>query len=137
MFFEIRKLPDEPIVIVSGDLPVARAIPMLVSIHRQITRILDTVDGPLYRITDMRAVDDVSMSDILIWLDELRSRSEPGSIHDPRIHTLLVSTHPILQIGVRKIQTELALNVPLFHTLEDALAFARESINGNNPNPDR
>jgi len=123
------KLPNEPIVIVIGDVPVEDHIGPIRSVFAQIDRLATETRTRMYCIADMRHVSALSFSDILIILDELRS-APTGSPRDPRVRTCVVGTHDLLPIAIKKLRQQYGLELPLFDTLEDALAAIRDEIAG-------
>jgi len=123
------KLPNEPIVIVIGDVPVEDHIGPIRSVFAQIDRLATETRTRMYCIADMRHVSDLSFSDILIILDELRS-APTGSPRDPRVRTWVVGTHDLQPIAIKTRRQQYGLELPLFDTLEDALAAIRDEIAG-------
>lgn len=130
MPFVVRKLPGEPIIITTIALPLHRYTQNLRSLNAQIAGIAARESGQLYRIMDGRNVE-LSFSDILLYLDE--NRSGPGTLADPRLHSIFVSPHPMGEVLVRKLAREMDLVIPHFRRLDEALHYARAQIRASQP----
>ncbi|MBN1200402.1 MAG: hypothetical protein JXJ20_00975 [Anaerolineae bacterium] len=126
MAFVIRKLPDEPIIIVTIDLPIERYMQNVRSLNAQVDHLASTLTPPIYRILDAHAIEP-TISDILLWIAE-QDRGRPGSLTDPRVRPIAVGISPIAEVAVRKVRQLVGIEVPWFTTLEEALAFARAEI---------
>lgn len=127
MPFALVKLPNEPIVIVMGDVPIEDHLGPLHSIFAQVDRVASEVGCRLYFVADARNLTNLSYSDILIWLDELRA-APPGSPRDPRVEFWVVGTHDLLPILVKKMRQQFGIEPPLVTTLEEALDGIRAEI---------
>lgn len=127
MPFAAVKLPDEPIVIISGEVPIEKHLPSLHAIFAYLDRLATNQHGPLYCIVDTRSLHDLSYSDILIWLDEQRIRIA-GSIRDPRVRACAVGPQGLLNIAAKKLWQQFEVDFPIFPTMEEALAFIRTQI---------
>jgi hypothetical protein len=117
------RLPGEPIIVVKPALPVEQNIEHVYTIDARCDQIASELGGPLYRIMDMRFAD-LAFSDILLFLD-LEKEGRPGSLVDPRVRTLMVGHHPLLKIAARKTLQELDVTVPVFDSMDEALAYVR------------
>lgn len=126
MAFIITRLPGEPIVIAGFDLPLSQHLPDLKAFTAQCARIVDEVDGPLYRIINL-VTPQIDYSDVLLFLNDIRQQ-RPGSTTDPRMRTVAVGTHPMIAIGVRQIRTQFGLEIPIFATLGEALDYVRWAV---------
>lgn len=131
----VIKLPDEPIVIVTIALPIERHLSSLHSVCAQIDRIARQVRRPLYTILDLRG-QDLSFSDILLGLDEQKDQP-PGSMTDPRVRPIVAGDHPLLAIAQKKARQQLAIEIPVFDTLQIALAYVRAELEGQANHPSR
>jgi len=124
----IIRLPNEPIVIVSSAPGFGDGLAQQPSVDALIAQLAAKTRHPrLYRITDLRRVHQIDFSDILLWLDVQREYG-PGSLRDPRVQWVVVGEHPLLTIAARKIRTNFDLDVPVFATMNEALAFVRAEI---------
>lgn len=127
MSFTVRKFADEPIVIVTIDVPVEQYLDNFRSLKAQVARIAAEVNGPLYYILDTRDIESPSYSDILIWIEEHKvGDAATLSRHDIRYHA--VGTHPLLLVGVKKVYQLLGIEVAIFAEMDDALATIRAQM---------
>jgi hypothetical protein len=117
------RLPGEPIIVIKPALPVEQNIEHVYAVDARCDQIASGLGGPLYRIIDMRSVD-LAYSDILLYLD-LEKEGRPGSLADPRVRTLMVGYHPLLKIAARKTLQELNVIIPIFDSMDEALAYVR------------
>jgi hypothetical protein len=123
----VIKLPDEPIVIVTVRLPIHEFLDDLALLNQQVADILATTQGPVYRISDTNLLSEGGFSDLMLALGEQRAHPL-GSVMDPRVKPILVGTGPMLPIVVRKVAQHTGVTMPLFATLDEALAYARAQI---------
>jgi hypothetical protein len=126
MAFQIKKLPDEPILIITIDLPMERHLAEFRVLCGEIGRLVDEAPGPVYRILDLRG-EDIAFSDILLGIAE-HSGNQSGSLIDPRTRLMMVGTHAMIPVAVRKIKQKLDVDVPWFMTLHEALTYNRSKI---------
>jgi len=129
MTFALVKLPNEPIVIVTGDIPVEENLPALHAMFGQVDRLASQTGGLLYCILDTRHLENLSFSDILLWLDEQRT-APPGSARDSRLRMWGVGTHSLLPIAVKKLRQQYGVEMMLADTLDAALARIRAELAG-------
>lgn len=125
MSFAVRKLPGEPIVIVSVCFPIDETLQDYVDINYQVARIADHTDGLLYRISDARHIKDISFADIYLWIQMQRDYPE-GAVIDPRVYPIYVGTHPVLEASLKKIRSQLGIEMPAFQTLSAAIHHVRQ-----------
>ncbi|NDJ75066.1 MAG: hypothetical protein GYB65_02310 [Chloroflexi bacterium] len=126
--FSVEKLPDEPIVVCSmttnfdlhNDYPAFWAA---------LGSALEGLEAPIYRITEL-LFDDMEFSDMAVALAAEAKSGMPGSAGDPRIRFVLVSVDGFAQMAVDSVGQDQygQLDVPLFGTVEDALAYVREQL---------
>jgi len=123
----IRQLPGEPIVIVTLTLPVHEYMEEIGNLNAQIAEIARHTPGCLYRISDASHLDDISFSDILLWL-MIQLEKQAGSIIDPRIKPIAVGQGIMSEAAIRKVKERFGLEIPMFPTLDQAIQFARNEI---------
>lgn len=128
MVFTVRSLRPEPIAIVTLALPLDRYPRGLSVVHQRLDHLAHGTPTPLTVIFDLSG-QEPSFSDILLWLAE-QGPDVPGSIADPRLRPLLVGTHPVLTIAVKKASQKLGVELLHFPTLEPALDHARAPYAG-------
>lgn len=126
MAFAVKKISDEPIIIVSLDVPLIRYLSNLRSTYAQIDQIAAACHPPLYRIIDTRSLD-LSFGDILLWMDE-QSGAPKGSILDSRLITLMVGTHPLLPAWARRVKQAFNVEIPIYSVLDLAMIEIRTRI---------
>jgi hypothetical protein len=128
MAFVARKLSDEPVLIVTIDVPIERHIQSLRTLNAEVARQLEAMQhAPSCLIFDLRGLD-LTCSDILLWIEECRSDPKLAIATYPELLLLAVGDQPVLPIGIRKVEQLLHLKMTHFETLPDALAFAREAV---------
>lgn len=126
MAFKVERLPNEPIIVVTWQMPVdtGKETP-------QTFVDIDALIGPdetVYCITDLRAVN-IDFGTLVTAMAAQRVKA-PGSPSDPRLRSSLVGTGMLWEIasrGAKQLQYG-GLDIPLYSSLEDALANAREKI---------
>lgn len=123
----INKLPDEPIIIATytKGQPPAEAIEEVIQYTAQL---LDEVEGVIYRIEDLTEAD-MTFGDAVQVMGAV-TKNRPGSARDPRVKTLLVGAGTLLDLSAKAFQQTQygGLQVPLYSSVEEALANARELI---------
>lgn len=131
MAFAISQLPDEPIIIVTVDLPLDRHLDSFRSTNEQLNHFAATGDELLYVVFDLRG-EDVTFSDVIIGVDELDS--DPASwIKYPRVILIAVGQHPVLEIAIKRVGQQFHVEMPRFTTLDEALVFIRASYDTGSP----
>lgn len=126
MPFALSQLPDEPIIVGSLEFPIHDYLDELPILRARLDEIASAQPGLTVVIWDIRA-QDISYSDIILLLDEAREGG-PGNLTDPRLRPIVISTHPIARVGANKARQMFYIDIPLFSTLEMALAQARAEI---------
>jgi hypothetical protein len=124
--FTVEKLPDEPIILVTviGFLDVNMAR----SIYAQIAEIAATLQGPLYRITDVRQ-EHTSFVELVGVIKEA-SKGTAGTTTDPRIKNVFVGNEKMARVARDALVKNLgAASMPMFATMEDALEHIRNELN--------
>ncbi|MBZ0290079.1 MAG: hypothetical protein K8I30_20810 [Anaerolineae bacterium] len=122
----VSQLPNEPIIVAdcSGFLTREDFIGMFT----QVNEMVQTMDGLIFRIADYRQAES-SFMDILKTVQEA-TKGMPGSTADPRIQTIWVGTSQWIALARNFFQQQQFghLQIPTFHNMEDAFAYARLEI---------
>jgi hypothetical protein len=126
MGFTLVRLPDEPIIIVNIRLPIRDHREAIAQLDDTARRLIDECGCAIYSIVTI-GDQDLTFSDILLFISEQRA-GRSGSLLDLNVHVLLVGTHPLLASGVEHFQREFGIIVPLFATVDEAVAHARARI---------
>jgi hypothetical protein len=126
MAFAVTRLPGEPIIILQLDVGLEERLSSIESVRNQVIQIAADVPSLLYVLMDMRA-QDVKFSDFLLMIQNMPQHPD-GTPLDPRIRAAMIGDHPMIEIGVRKLNQSLGLNIATFPTLDAALAWARAEI---------
>ncbi|MBN1427042.1 MAG: hypothetical protein JXB07_01575 [Anaerolineae bacterium] len=124
---KIERLHNEPIITVVWTDPANVKQDMPES-WKEVDRLIGQDESGVYCITDLRGLN-MDIPSTIAGMALQRER-RPGSSADPRIRSILVGSGIFLEIvtkGVRQVRGANA-NLPLFSTMEDALAYAREQI---------
>ncbi|MBI5960787.1 MAG: hypothetical protein HY866_18755 [Chloroflexi bacterium] len=129
----VTRLAGEPILILQFDLNLEDRLSSLRSVQSQVASIAAATGGLLVVIADLRE-HDVKYSDFLLMAHDMPHHPE-GSPLDPRIRPAMIGDHPLIEIGVRKINQMLGIQIEHFATLEKALAWAREEIRRQTDQP--
>lgn len=126
MTYIVTRLPNEPIAIAGFDLPLSNYLTDIAAWNNYCVRMVDQFGAPLFRIINLD-IPAIDFSDLLLFIDDQHER-RPGSISDPQMRTIVIGQHPFIQLGVKRLQDELGVHVPIMSTLEDALRYARAEI---------
>jgi hypothetical protein len=135
MPYEVSRLGKEPIIIATLIDPIdwARDIKNTTA---QVAALAAEIEGRGFRITDLTRTN-VSFSELMMGLAAVL-RSEGGWLSTPQIQPLVVTTQ---ELG-REFQTFVAeqeqygkLNIEVFSTLAEAIAFAREQGSAGKQSP--
>ncbi|MEP6988953.1 MAG: hypothetical protein ABI970_25345 [Chloroflexota bacterium] len=126
MGFNMEWVANEPILIATATgLIAADDFKMMFD---TVAKMIDGIDGKIYRIADYTAADS-SFIDIIKTV-KVASTQSAGSTADPRIQTVYVGTSQWISLARTALQQPQfgGIMVPTFHDLTDALVFARKEI---------
>jgi hypothetical protein len=124
MAFAARRLPDDPILIVTFNVPIEQHLKSLQSLHAEIDGYVRTMSGETcYLILDMRTLD-LTCSDFTIWIEEYRNGTH-FFLDQPSLHVLAVGTQPVMYIGLKKVERQLQVSIAPFDTIAAALDAAQ------------
>ena len=124
---EFKKLPDEPIVIVTLpiDYNLSVELPKMMPVYMNF---LNSATTPVYWIVDARN-SPLGVEEIVRGA-ELVARGEHPLYHHPNIRKVIyVTSNKIMKLAVAGMENEIfgSLAIKLFDNLDDALKFAREN----------
>jgi hypothetical protein len=126
MAFSIIQLANEPIVIITVDLPLDRHMESLHSTFAQLNHLAAEAEDVLYFVFDVSG-QEISFSDILIGVDELET--DPASwINFPTVQIAIAGTHPMLAIAKKRIHQHFRVHVAIYALLDDALDRIRDTL---------
>ncbi len=99
-------------------------------IETESVKLTKELDGPIYRINDQRNLK-LAFKDLMpLMFDAARSsRNRPGAVGDPKFKEVVIVTPGTLAAFGAKSMREFrfgGFDLPVFHTLEEALDFAKE-----------
>jgi len=124
--YTVAKVPDKPIIVVSVvghfNVEMARAI------YAKIAEIAATIEGPIYRITDIRE-ERTSFADIIGVIKEA-STGAAGSTTDPRIKNVFVGDERMARVARDALVRQTGVPMPMFAKMEDAFAHINNELNG-------
>jgi hypothetical protein len=125
----VTKLPNEPIVI--ADVQGRMDVESIRNIFAQTAVLCHEDGGQIYQIASFLDVD-ASIKDAARVLVEA-SRGAPGSALDPKVRAVLVAGHNRVRLlfDLMRQKEFGGVEVPVFDTLDAALAYVREQINQN------
>lgn len=125
MPFTIERLPDEPIIIVR--LKGTNSPDEQYEIYSQSARLSKDIDGHVWRISDFSGlnIDDTFFTRALTSAKIAKSDEEHSTV-DPNVTVFFVAPNKY----ARFIQNALVRDrqIPVFHTMDDALKAARLQI---------
>ena len=129
MAFTVEKLPDEPIIVITfrnPSNPTQDYGPLL----DQVAKLCEGLEGPIYRITDLRQVN-FSFSDMVVAIAEEFKSGKPGSAADPRIRTVLAASGELVKLAAESVKQEqygARNDTPMFTSLDEAIAYSRAEL---------
>jgi hypothetical protein len=126
MVLTFIKMPDEPIVIIRGDVDFDDYLQQIEGLNARLVQVIEDCGAPLYRIADLSQVD-ISYADILLWL-EAQEDIASGSFIDQRIRPVVVGDHPLIQVGIKQFADKFNRTIAHFATLQAALAHIRAEL---------
>ncbi len=123
----VEKLPGEPIAIIVHHPPYIPNDAILYA-EQELAKILASMEGPLYVITDFRAID-VTFSDLVMSLADAVARSDEGSVKSERTRLVLVGSSQLVAMGASAFAQEQygGFYVPFFASVEEALEYCRSN----------
>jgi hypothetical protein len=130
MPYKVERLSGEPVIIVTWQGPFSEKS----IVEKDFIAACDDVvslmgsERPVVRIDDVRGVK-VDFGDLVVGMGVARKKL-PGSPSDPSIKALIVGSGFLWDLaskGAKQLQYG-AIDIPLFTSMEDALATARKII---------
>lgn len=122
MPFTAERVPNQPIVVCTIG-PTVDGSKDPVESHATTHQLLADEAGTLYRILDFSQVD-VKFGDVVMGMS-----SDPG-FKDPRMKTIMVGTHELVQLAAQSAAQEQYgnLDIKLFTSSADAIAAAQADL---------
>ena len=117
----VKKLPDEPILLVTVDGHLNA--PMVRELYTKIGELTTDIPAPIYRITDVRK-QEASFAEMMGIIKEA-TKDMQGTTSDPRIFNIFVGRNKMTQIARDVMQRINPHNHPIMDTVEDALTYIR------------
>ena len=121
MSASVEKMPDEPIIVVTIDghldVEIAREV------YAQIAKFAESIEGPIYRITDVRK-QEISFMEMMAVIKEA-SKGMPGTTSDQRITNIFVGREKMAMLArdvLKRLDPE---GHGVLETVEDALDYIR------------
>lgn len=117
----VEQYPELPVIVatVTGKMTIEDAR----TIFSESAAIMDTMSGPVFRITDVRQMD-TDFTEVTAMLKEA-SHGQPGTTSDPRLQVVMVGGHALTRFyadAMRQSQFG-GVAVPVFQHIEDALTY--------------
>ena len=127
MPFMVEHIMREPIIVINWQPPFDFEADIIES-NRAAADFADHTKGIVYRVIDAHEID-MTFGD-LVTLLAAKTRNEPGSLRDPRIHTVLVGTHDLLRLKADSLRQKQygELDIPLFPTVDEAVDYCRQQL---------
>ncbi|MBN2306172.1 MAG: hypothetical protein JXQ72_16940 [Anaerolineae bacterium] len=120
----IIRIPNEPIVIVSFNFGVDRYLDQQSHIDAEVHRVATEYDCPIFKITDLSRINDMTYGGLSLWLTAMRT-TPPYRLSSACVRPAVVSAHPMMQVVARKVKQHFNIEFPVFATLDQALYYAR------------
>jgi len=126
MAFTVKRLENEPIVILTVTYPIEDAEKEGTDSDAAVAKIGEGIEGKYYRIAEMSGLE-LDWNSVLYWLNQQRG-AKTGSINDPRVVSFLVSDTAMTQQTAKFASQEQygGREIKIFRTLDDALQHARK-----------
>lgn len=126
MSYEMEKLPDEPIILITlhADWNMRETLPGIIE---ALGALLDDLDEDVYFVSHLSPEVPFSVNDI-VWSANVVGGSGGTILRHPRIKAYLsVAPNRLLAMAAEGMRSATfgKLNVHTFATVDDALAFAR------------
>jgi hypothetical protein len=116
----VERLDDQPIILATftGEIDVE----MVKTMFQRSAEIQTEIGTPVYRITDVRAIETSLMN--LLSIVREASQDVPGSPLDPHITGMFVGTNKWVRLFQSALDEEEygSISIPAFVSMEDALA---------------
>jgi hypothetical protein len=123
--FMVERQPDQDKNVIVVTIEGVLTVDMVRSIYKQIAEIAETMEGPIYRITDVRKEESTFM-DIVRIIKEAGTGA-PGTTTDPRIQNVFVGRGKMAAIAKDVLEnTKQNLSMPMFGTMEDAFTYIEQ-----------
>ncbi|RMF80240.1 MAG: hypothetical protein D6737_08630 [Chloroflexi bacterium] len=123
----VEQVGDEPIILVTvkGHLDVEIAK----DTYRRVAEIADTIEGKIIRITDVRE-QETTFPEMIEIVKKAAGTGMAGSASDKRIMNVFVGRDAMARVARDLMSNEQhgGVQMPMFHTMEDAMQFARMEI---------
>lgn len=131
MTTSVERIPGEPIILITlqGRLDAH----VMQNLYKQVAELAHHIEGPVYRITDLRQME-VTLADMVEIIKEA-SRGFPGSATDPRVVNVFVGNSHMSRFAADMLRLRRfgGICCVLMNTLEDALAYVRLKAASNSP----
>ena len=126
MSITVKRLTDEPIVIVTFAMPFDPENDLR-QVTQEVAAILKEVDPPLYRIDDVSTLEiDFSQ---MVQAMGTATRNVPGSVTDPNIQMIFVG-EGIFHLVTQSLKQDQygSIDADIFAALDEALQHVRKQI---------
>ena len=125
MAFTLIRLPAEPIVIITIDLPLDRYLSSVRNTNAQLSQWAAETRAVLYFVFDV-ADQDMAFSDVLIGLDELGGSS--SWINYSHVRVVAVGTSPMLRIAKKRLYQQFRIQMEAFASRDEAFDHIRDEL---------
>ena len=127
----VERVPGEPIILITvqGHLDAH----IMQNVYRQVADLTRTIDGPVYRIIDLRQME-VTLADMVEVIKEA-GKGTPGSASDPRNVNLFVGNSHMSRFAADMLRLRRfgGLCCMLMNTMDDAMAYVRQKSTSSSP----
>ena len=130
MPFQVTRVPNRNIIVLSayGELTLEQ----IQEAYREIASLLNTMEGLVYRITD---VSDQTMTyEEMLRIVDAAVNGDAGSLTDPRIKNVWVGDG-YYPLKVRELLRDRGVTIPLFGTMDEAMSAVERMLDDQSPSP--
>jgi hypothetical protein len=127
MPYTVQRLPSEPIIVVSWSNPTDSAKDSL-KMSAEVDALIAPDENHIYCVQDFRNLK-VDFSSMVTGMATQREK-RPGAAGDPRLRTIMVGSGLLWELaskGAKQLQYG-GLDIPLFSSVDDAVAYARTKV---------
>lgn len=126
--YTVEKLVGEPVVLFTAheDHDVSEGADEL---NDEMNELFDSLDNPVIYMIDFRAAPPLDIHDVLVS-SSMATRGKNPHMHHPNVKgVVIVSTSQLVLLAAKGLDSVTfgSLKIPVFETLDEAFAYARET----------
>jgi len=129
MSYRVERLPDEPILVLRTGAEFSIKNDVLASAEEAMKLMAEIPEGLIYYVLDMCDLR-VNFSELVsgLW----QATRATNLLKEPRLRLVAVGSGALIELGAKAFSQAQygGLSVPLFETMDEALAYIRQEISG-------